>query len=106
MGTPLDAVLPSPRARVDVRALRPLGSWGMLAAKLGRRRGRGWDIRWHRLIGRDSFAWVSGGVVLAAAVLATETRRARAGEAAPGTVEVLGVVGTPPITWPRSAWSS
>jgi hypothetical protein len=75
----------------------------LLGAKMLGGLGVQWDIRWHLLIGRDSFwipphlmtyAGVTVAAVLAFAVLALETLRAQRGEAAPDGVRVLGLVGT------------
>ena len=62
----------------------------------------GWDIRWHLVIGRDSF-WIAphvmtyASVVVACAIsfgmLVIETWRAR-GTASPGTVTIAGLRGT------------
>ena len=75
--------------------------WALLAAKLVGGWGVGWDIRWHLVIGRDSF-WIAphvmtyASVVLACGisfgVLVAETWRARG--AAPGTVTIAGLRGT------------
>jgi hypothetical protein len=69
-----------------------LGAWGLT-----------WDIQWHLRIGRDSF-WipphlmmyggVTAGLVVTLGVLALETWRARGGRPRPGTIRVLGLVGT------------
>ncbi|MBI3625573.1 MAG: hypothetical protein HY215_05450 [Candidatus Rokubacteria bacterium] len=78
--------------------------WGMLAAKLWGGWGLTWDIRWHLLIGRDSF-WIpphlliySAVVVVLALCLATlarETLLALHGGPAPGSVRRFGLLGTP-----------
>ena len=78
--------------------------WGMLAAKLWGGWGLTWDIRWHLLIGRDSF-WIPPHLLIYSAVivvlalclatLARETLLALHGQPAPGTVRRLGLVGTP-----------
>jgi hypothetical protein len=88
----------------DVRALRVAALWGLLGAKMLGGWGVQWDIRWHLVIGRDSF-WIAphlmtyAGVTLAAVialgVLAWETWRARRGLAVPGGIRVMGLVGTP-----------
>ena len=77
--------------------------WALLAAKLVGGWGVGWDIRWHLIIGRDSF-WIAphvmtyASVVVACAisfgVLVVETWRARRGAPAPGTVTIAGLHGT------------
>ena len=81
--------------------LRRRALWALLAAKLVGGWGVGWDIRWHLVIGRDSF-WIAphvmtyASVVVACAisfgVLVAETWRAR--DAAPGTVTIAGLRGT------------
>jgi hypothetical protein len=78
--------------------------WALLVAKLTVGWGLGWDIRWHVLIGRDSFwipphvltyASVAAAVVVAFGVVAVETWLARGGRAPADTVRVAGLVGTP-----------
>jgi hypothetical protein len=81
--------------------LRRRALWALLAAKLVGGWGVGWDIRWHLVIGRDSF-WIAphvmtyASVVVACAislgVLVAETWRARG--AGPGTITVAGLRGT------------
>jgi hypothetical protein len=81
--------------------LRRRALWALLAAKLVGGWGVGWDIRWHLVIGRDSF-WIAphvmtyASVVVACAislgVLVAETWRARG--PSPGTVTVAGLRGT------------
>ena len=76
--------------------------WALLAAKLVGSWGVGWDIRWHLVIGRDSF-WIAphvmtyASVVVACAisfgVLVVETWRAR-GETTSGTITIAGLRGT------------
>ncbi len=76
--------------------------WALLAAKLVGGWGVGWDIRWHLIIGRDSF-WIAphvmtyASVVVACAIsfgaLLAETWRARGG-ASPDTVTIAGLRGT------------
>jgi hypothetical protein len=78
--------------------------WAMLAAKLWGGWGLTWDIRWHLLIGRDSF-WIPPHLLIYSAVtvvlalclvtLARETLLALQGQPAPGTVRRFGLVGTP-----------
>lgn len=88
---------------VDVR-VRRAALWGMLAAKIVGGWGLGWDIRWHLMIGRDSF-WIAPHVmtyfsvavtaILALGVLALETWTARGGPGAPaGSVKLAGLVGS------------
>ena len=77
--------------------------WVLIGAKILGGWGLGWDIRWHILIGRDSF-WIAphvmtytGVAVLALisfGVLATETWRARRGSAPVDAVRLAGLVGT------------
>ena len=104
MSRPSTAVWPGAAAEVDVRALRRTAVWALLVAKLTAGWGLGWDIRWHVLIGRDSFwipphvltyASVAAAVVVAFGVVAVETWLARGGRAPADTVRVAGLVGTP-----------
>jgi len=77
--------------------------WALLAAKLVGGWGVGWDIRWHLIIGRDSF-WIAPHVmtyasvvvasILSLGVLVVETWRARRGAPSPGTVTIAGLSGT------------
>ena len=77
--------------------------WALLAAKLVGGWGVGWDIRWHLVIGRDSF-WIAphvmtyASVVVACAisfgVLAVETWRARRGGSSMGMITIAGLRGT------------
>jgi len=87
----------------DVRALRVIALWSMLGAKMLTGWGVQWDIRWHLVIGRDSFwiaphlmtyAGVTLAAVLALGVLAWETWRARQGLEVPGGIRVMGLLGT------------
>jgi hypothetical protein len=90
-------------ATADVRPLRAIALWGLLGAKLLAGWGVQWDIRWHLVIGRDSF-WIAphlmtyAGVMmtagLALGVLTRETWRARQGLEVPGSIRVMGLVGT------------
>ena len=92
-------------ARAADSAVAPAAAvWALLLAKLAGGWGLGWDIRWHLLIGRDSFwipphvltyASVTAAAIVAFGVIALETWRARGGAAAAGTVRVAGFVGTP-----------
>jgi hypothetical protein len=87
----------------DVRALRVIALWSMLGAKMLAGWGVQWDIRWHLVIGRDSF-WIAPhlmtytGVtlvaVLAFGVLAWETWQARRGLQGPDAIRVMGLTGT------------
>lgn len=91
-------------AAVGGLALRRAALWAMLAAGLVAMAGLGWDIRWHLLIGRDSF-WIPphlmlyAGVTVAVGVvfgvLAVETIRAARSRPPTGTVRLFGLVGTP-----------
>src|SRR3989442_2907986 len=103
MSTRVDAVSPS-LAAADVRALRVTALWALLAAKLIGGWGVQWDIRWHLLVGRDSFrihrhvmtyASVTLTALLAFGVLGAETIQARRGLPAPRRVRIAGLVGTP-----------
>jgi len=83
--------------------LRRRALWALLAAKLVGGWGVGWDIRWHLVIGRDSF-WiaphlmtyiaVTAAAVIALGVLVVETWRARGRAALPGVVTVARLSGT------------
>ena len=86
------------RTAVHRRAL-----WALLTAKLIGGRGVGWDIRWHLVIGRDSF-WFAPHVMTYASVvvaslislgvLVLETQRVRRGALPPGVITVAGLSGT------------
>ena len=87
-----------------VTTIRRAAVWALLFSKLAAGWGLGWDIRWHVLIGRDSFwipphvltyASVALAVMIAFGVLVVETWLARGGRAPAGTVRVAGLVGTP-----------
>src|SRR5262245_295604 len=81
--------------------LRRRALWALLAARLVGGWGVGWDIRWHLVIGRDSF-WIAPHVMTYASavvacgislgVLVAETWHARGG--ATGTVTIAGLRGT------------
>jgi hypothetical protein len=83
--------------------LRRRALWALLAAKLVGGWGVGWDIRWHLVIGRDSF-WiaphlmtylaVTAAALISLGVLVAETWRARQGAASPDCVAVAGLQGT------------
>ncbi len=83
--------------------LRRRALWALLAAKLVGGWGVGWDIRWHLIIGRDSF-WIAPHVmtyasvvvacVISLGVLVVETWRRRGGTAPPDTVTIAGLNGT------------
>jgi hypothetical protein len=77
--------------------------WVLLLGKLFGAWGLTWDIQWHLRIGRDSFwipphvmmySGVTAGLLVAFAVLALQTWRARGARPRPGTLRVLGLVGT------------
>jgi hypothetical protein len=103
MSSRADVIAPA-LVSADVRALRVAALCGLLGAKMLGGWGVQWDIRWHLVIGRDSF-WIAphlmtyAGVTLAAVialgVLAWETWRARRGLAVPDAIRVMGLVGTP-----------
>jgi hypothetical protein len=98
---------PAVAGRVTADALPQVKSaalWALVGAKLVGGLGLGWDIRWHLLIGRDSFwipphlmtyAAVAFGAVVSLGILALETRRARGGRSSPDAVRVVGLVGSP-----------
>jgi hypothetical protein len=100
MSTSIDAVVPlAPRA-ASVVTIRTVGLAGLLFAKMLGGWGLGWDIRWHLLIGRDSFSipphvltylGVALGAALSLGILAYETWSS---PDAPGTVRVAGLRGT------------
>jgi hypothetical protein len=83
--------------------LRRRALWALLATKLVGSWGVGWDIRWHLVIGRDSF-WIAPHVmtyasvvaacVIAFGVLLVETWRARDDAEPAGTVTIAGLRGT------------
>lgn len=104
MSRPGAVAWPAAEREVDLRSIRRAAIWALLAAKLAGGWGLGWDIRWHILIGRDSFwipphvltyAAVTAAVLVAFGVVALETWRARGGRPPAGTVRVAGLVGTP-----------
>src|SRR5687767_4161037 len=89
---------------IDLVRVRRAALWTILAAKVIGGWGLGWDIRWHLMIGRDSF-WIPPHVmtyfsvavtaIVALGVLALETRAARGGRAAPaGSITLAGLVGS------------
>jgi hypothetical protein len=90
-------------ASVGILTMRRAALWGMLAAKIVGGWGLGWDIRWHLMIGRDSF-WIPPHVmtyfsvavaaILSLGVLALETWAARGRRAPPGSVRLAGLVGS------------
>jgi hypothetical protein len=83
--------------------LRRRALWGLLLAKAVAGIGVGWDIRWHIVIGRDSFwiaphvmtyAGVAVAAILSLGVLVYETWGARRGRAPSDTLRIAGLVGT------------
>jgi hypothetical protein len=95
---------PGVAADVDVLAVRRAALWALLATKLTGAWGVGWDIRWHLLIGRDSFwiaphvltyASVTVGAIVAVGVVAFETWHSRRRGMTPGTIRFWGLVATP-----------
>lgn len=104
MSRPGAVAWPSAAADLDVVSMRRAAVWALLAAKLVAGWGLGWDIRWHLLVGRDSFwipphvltyAAVTAAVFVAFGVVAVETWLARGGRAPADTLRVAGLVGTP-----------
>jgi hypothetical protein len=98
------ATTAAPAASIDLVRVRRAALWGMLAAKIVGGWGLGWDIRWHLMIGRDSF-WIPPHVmtyfsvavtaILALGVLALETWAARGGRGTPaGSIKLAGLVGS------------
>jgi hypothetical protein len=83
--------------------LRRGALWALLLAKAVAGIGVGWDIRWHIVIGRDSF-WIAphvmtyAGVAVAAivsfGVLVLETAAARRGQAPRDSLRIAGLVGS------------
>jgi hypothetical protein len=108
VGLPAVSAVPVPDG---VRAARVAAFWLVLAAKATGGWGVQWDIRWHVLIGRDSF-WIAphlltyAGVTLTAllalGILARDTGRARRGQADPDVVRAAGLTGTP--GWHLAWW--
>jgi hypothetical protein len=102
MSTRVDAVSPW-LAATGVRAMRRAALWALLGAMLLGGWGVQWDIRWHLLVGRDSFwipphvmtyAGVTLTVLLAFGVLVAETIQARGGVPAPCRIRIAGLEGT------------
>jgi len=90
-------------AAARTRTARVVGLVGLLATQLVGGWGVGWDIRWHIVIGRDSFwiaphlmiyASVAAAAVLSLGVLARESVLAARGAGLPGTLTVGGLTGT------------
>jgi len=93
----------SARGDAGALALRRAALWALLASKVLAGMGVQWDIQWHVIVGRDTFwipphvmtyAGVTGAVLLSFGVLACETLRAWRTGPAPGTLRILGLVGT------------
>jgi hypothetical protein len=86
-----------------VVTVRRTALWVLLAAKAIAGIGVGWDIRWHIVIGRDSF-WIAPHVmtyagvtvisIVALGVLALETLAARRGQAPRDSLRIAGLVGS------------
>jgi len=81
----------------------PCGLWTLLAAHLVTVWGTQWDIRWHLLIGRDSFwipphlmtySGVTAIVLVSFGVLAWTSVQALRGVTAPGMIRLIGITGT------------
>ena len=90
--------------------LRRYALWALLVAKLVGAWGIGWDIRWHLMIGRDSFwiaphvmtyASVIAGALIPLGVLVVETWRRRWGADRPLAATSVGLRGTRgfPLAW-------
>jgi hypothetical protein len=106
------AVADHAATEIDVVVLRRAALWILLASKLTAGWGLGWDIRWHVLIGRDSFwiaphvliyASVAAAVIVSLGVIAFEAWRAPEGPPGrrplpsagrSGTIRLLCLVGT------------
>jgi hypothetical protein len=103
--------VPLASAAAGERAAKVAALAALLGAKALAGWGVQWDIRWHLVIGRDSF-WIAphlmtyAGVTIAALVsfwvLAADTWRARRRPTAPGAVTVLGLTGSP--GWHLAWW--
>jgi hypothetical protein len=87
-----------------VSAAMRAGLWLLFAAHVVTGWGTQWDIRWHLRVGRDSFwipphlmtySGVTAIVLISFGVLAWTTSRALRGDRTPGTIDVVGVTGTP-----------
>jgi hypothetical protein len=110
-GAPAPPLAPAATVGVGERTVRITALAALLAAKGLAGWGVQWDIRWHLVIGRDSF-WIAphlmtyGGVTVAAlvsfSVLAADTWRARRRGPAPGACTVLGLTGSP--GWHLAWW--
>ncbi|HEV8584581.1 MAG TPA: hypothetical protein VGT02_06385 [Methylomirabilota bacterium] len=109
MSRPDALAWPAVAGGIDVLPLRRAALWILLLTKLTAGWGLGWDIRWHLLIGRDSF-WIAPHVLTYASValagiasfgvVAVETRGVRGGVAPSGqrmpagSIQLFGLVGT------------
>lgn len=96
--------MPRPRATAEEQTFRRVALWGMLAAKLWGGWGVTWDIQWHVLIGRDSpwipphlmtYSGVAAVVIISLGILVRETLLALKGRPVPGSLRILGLMGTP-----------
>src|SRR5437667_393219 len=103
MSRPGALAVPGVATDVDVVALRRPALGILLTSKLTAGWGLGWDIRWHVLIGRDSFwiaphiliyASVAVAVIVSLGVIAVESWTARERGPTPGAIRLLGLVGT------------
>jgi len=103
MSRPGALAVPGVATDVDVVALRRAALGIVLTSKLTAGWGLGWDIRWHVLIGRDSFwiaphiliyASVAVAVIVSLGVIAVESWTARERGPTPGAIRLLGLVGT------------
>lgn len=103
---------PATAATPSLVAVSRLGFWTLIVAHVVAGWGTQWDIQWHLRIGRDAF-WIAPHVmtysgvtlmVLASfGVLAWASVRALRGDREPGTVSVLGVIGS--RGWHFGAWA-
>jgi hypothetical protein len=82
----------TPAAIVESMTVRRAAFWGLLAAKTLGGWGVQWDIRWHLLIGRDSF-WIPPHIMTYASV--TLSGLIAFAEPIAGGRRVAGLVGTP-----------
>jgi hypothetical protein len=105
MSTPLDVVATAAvRDTTDPRLRRRAALWALLGGGAVGGIGVGWDVRWHLVVGRDSFwipphvmiyASVAAAALVSLGVLVAETLAARGGRPTAGAVGVLGLVGSP-----------
>ena len=103
MSRPETLAWPGVAGALDVLPVRRAALWILLVTKLTAGWGLGWDIRWHLLVGRDSFwipphmltyASVAVAGVVSLGVVALETWSARAGGRVPGAIRLVGLFGT------------